>query len=74
MFVLRSSVSVQVSKKIFGIIKNGEGGCPNKHWEVEKKLKLISRGNVYFELKSNRGRSFILRCNMLEYFFHLRVI
>ena len=77
---MRSSISVQVSKKIFGIIKNwedggGRGGCPNKHWRVGKrKLKLTSRGDVYFALKSNRGRTFNLIYNMLEYFFHLRAI
>ena len=31
MFVLRSSISVNVSKKIFGIINKRR--CPNKHWE-----------------------------------------
>ena len=36
--VLRSSISVQVSKNVFGTIKRG-GGCPNKHWGVRKKFK-----------------------------------
>ena len=41
---------------------------------LEKNLKLSSRGNVYFALKSNKGRTFILRYDMLEYFFHLWAI
>ena len=59
MFVLRSSFSVIVIKKIFGIIYNlgvqisiggrGKGG-------VEKKLKINKQGggrNIYLALKSN---------------------
>ena len=66
MFVLRSSISVKVSTKIFGIIKQwgweGEGGGDQISiggWE--KILKSTSRENFYFTLKSNRGRTFILR-------------
>ena len=75
MFVSRSSILVQVSKKIFGIIKKMERGVSKEAlggWK--KKLKLTSWQNVYFTLKSDRGKTFILRYNMLEYFFHLRAI
>ena len=61
MFVLRSSILVQVSKKIFGIIKQWGGGVQISIGGFKKKKKLTSRGNVYFALKSNRGRTFILR-------------
>ena len=57
MFVLRSSILVQVCKKIFGIInKRCEGGVGlNKQWEGWKKNSKINkqRGDVYLELKSN---------------------
>ena len=44
MFVLRLSIWVQVSKKIFGINKWEGGGGPNKHWGcgLEKNQKLTS--------------------------------
>ena len=69
---MRSSVSVQVSTKIFGIINKwgGLGGVHYKHWGLKKKL--TSRWGVYFVLKSNRGRTFILRYNMLEYSFSFK--
>ena len=39
-FLLRSSVSVQVSTKIFGIISKwgGLGGVHYKHWGLKKKI------------------------------------
>ena len=56
MFVLRSSILVQVSKKIFGIINQqgvqitiGKGG-----WK--KSQKLTSGGDVYLALKSIFGK------------------
>ena len=46
MFVLRSSISVQVGKKIFGIINKQVG--PNKHWGRQagagKNSKINKRG------------------------------
>ena len=47
MFVLRSSISVQVSNKIFGIINKTEG--PNKHWGVGKNLKINKPEERLFE-------------------------
>ena len=38
-FVLRSSVLVQMIKKIFGIINKRGVGVLNKHWGSGKKLK-----------------------------------
>ena len=37
MFVLRSSIYVQVSNKKIGIIK---WGGPNKHWRLQKNSKI----------------------------------
>ena len=53
MFVLRSSISVQVSKKIFGII-TGEGVQISTGWGLEKNSKINKWrvGGVYLVLKS----------------------
>ena len=56
MFVLRLSVLVQASQKIFRIINKQRG--PNKHWgrSFEKNPKLTSgcgRRGVYLILNSN---------------------
>ena len=65
MFVLRSSIPLQVSKKVFGIINKRSG--VNKHWREregggvvrgswKKKLKINDRvggGGVCLALKSN---------------------
>ena len=57
MFVLRSSISVKVSKEIFGII-NKRGEAPNKHWwwrdRCWKKIEKITSkgGDVYLAIKS----------------------
>ena len=57
MFVLRSSISVQVSKKRLGII-NKQGG-PTKHCGgrrgYKKIQKLIAGADVYLALKSNNA-------------------
>ena len=42
MFVLRSSISVQVSKKMFGIINKRQS--PNKHWGGLEKKKINKLG------------------------------
>ena len=46
MFALRSSISLQVSKKIFGIInKRGQG--PNKHcWGWKNKVNVIDIAGI----------------------------
>ena len=50
MFVLRSSISVEVSK-IFEIINKRED--PNKHWGMPgKNQKLTSGGDLYLARKS----------------------
>ena len=47
MFVLRSSISVEVSKKIFEIINKRED--PNKHWGMPgKNSKINKRGGPLF--------------------------
>ena len=47
MLVSRSSISVQVSKKIIGNIN--KWGGPNKHWGLEKNSKIVKRGrDVHF--------------------------
>ena len=54
-FVLRPSISVQVSKKIFGI-RNKRWRGPNKHEKgegLEKILKLQALRDVYLALKIN---------------------
>ena len=46
MFVLRFSISVQVTKKMIGMIKDEGGGGPNKHWGgrgLKKKIKWWGR-------------------------------
>ena len=62
MFVLRSSISVQVSNKIFGIINKTEG--PNKHWGVGKST---SRRNVYLELKCKLNKLICWRPHEQKY-------
>ena len=50
MFVMRSSISVQLSKKLFGIINKAGGGAPNERWavEVEKISKIYKQGGRLF--------------------------
>ena len=44
MFVLRFSISVQVTKKMIGMIKDeGGGGGPNKHWGGRGLKKKINK-------------------------------
>ena len=66
MSVLKSSISVQVSKRIFGIINKS----PNKHFGVGgegKNSKVSNWGNVYLALKSNLlQQSFHKRPNLFE--------
>ena len=51
MFVLRSSISVQVSKKMFEII-NKRGGSPNKYLDVGKKIKNYHGGRAFSSWKN----------------------
>ena len=65
MFVLRFSISVQVTKKMIGMIKDEGGGGPNKHWGGRGlKKKLTSGGDVYLALKINK-RNF-KNCSFLK--------
>ena len=50
MFVLRSSISVQVSKKMFEII-NKRGGVQISIWMLEKKQKIITGGGRFLHGK-----------------------
>ena len=47
---MRSSISVQLSKKLFGIINKAGGGFPNERWavEVEKISKIYKQGGRLF--------------------------
>ena len=69
MFVLRFSISVQVTKKMIGMIKDeggGGGGGDKKSIgaEVGLKKKLTSGGDVYLALKINK-RNF-KNCSFLK--------
>ena len=55
MFVLKSSISVQVSKKTFGIIKKWGGDVQISIGGLEKNLKLTSRGNVILHSRVIEG-------------------
>ena len=49
---MRSSISVQLSKKLFGIINKAGGGAPNERWaaEVEKISKIYKQGGTFIWL------------------------